>query len=81
MTGEFISKKELLEAIGEEPIVENENDKTQIAIVLQYRKLMDIINNLKVYTEVDFYGVKNNTGAFYFRNFKTGKNEPVYFKY
>lgn len=81
MTGEFISKKELLEAIGEEPIVENEKDKTQIAMVLQYRKLMGIINNLKVYTEVDFYGVKNNTGAFYFYNPEIGKNEVVYFKY
>lgn len=54
----YLSKEELLEAIGEEPIVEDENDKTQIAMVLQYRKLIDIINNLPTYTNkqiADFY--------------------------
>lgn len=42
----YLSKEELLKAIGEEPIVEDENDKVQIAMVLQYRKFMDIINSL-----------------------------------
>ena len=42
----YLSKEELLKAVGEEPIVEDENDKTQIAMVLQYRKFVDIINNL-----------------------------------
>lgn len=45
----YLSKEELLKAIGEEPIVENENDKVQIAMVLQYRKFVDIINNLPTY--------------------------------
>lgn len=45
----YLSKEELLKAIGEEPIVEDENDKTQIAMVLQYRKFVDIINNLPTY--------------------------------
>lgn len=45
----YISKEKLLKAIGEEPIVENENDKVQIAMVLQYRKFVDIINNLPTY--------------------------------
>ena len=45
----YLSKEELLKAIGEEPIVENENDKVQIAMVLQYRKFVDIINNLQTY--------------------------------
>ena len=45
----YISKEELLKAVGEEPIVEDEKDKVQIAMVLQYRKLMDIINNLPTY--------------------------------
>ena len=45
----YISKEKLLKAIGEEPIVENENDKVQIAMVLQYRKCVDIINNLPTY--------------------------------
>lgn len=45
----YLSKEELLRAIGEEPIVENENDKVQIAMVLQYRKFIDIINNLPTY--------------------------------
>ena len=39
----------MLKAIGEEPIVENENDEVQIAMVLQYRKFVDIINNLRTY--------------------------------
>lgn len=47
----YISKEELLREIGEEPIVEDENDKTQIALVLQYRKLIDIINSLPTYTD------------------------------
>ena len=45
----YISKEKLLKAIGEEPIVENENDEVQIAMVLQYRKFVDIINNLPTY--------------------------------
>lgn len=45
----YISKEELLKVVGEEPIVEDEKDKVQIAMVLQYRKLMDIINNLPTY--------------------------------
>ena len=45
----YISKEKLLEAVGEEPIVEDENDKVQIAMVLQYRKFVDIINNLSTY--------------------------------
>lgn len=45
----YLSKEELLKAIGEEPIVENENDEVQIAMVLQYRKFVDIINNLPTY--------------------------------
>ena len=45
----YLSKEELLKAIGEEPIVEDENDKAQIAMVLQYRKFVDIINNLPTY--------------------------------
>lgn len=44
-----IYKEELLKAVGEEPIVEDEKDKVQIAMVLQYRKLMDIINSLPTY--------------------------------
>ena len=45
----YLSKEELLKAVGEEPIVEDENDKAQIAMVLQYRKFVDIINNLPTY--------------------------------
>ena len=45
----YITKEKLLKAIGEEPIVENENDEVQIAMVLQYRKFVDIINNLPTY--------------------------------
>ena len=45
----YISKEKLLKAIGEEPIVENENDEVQIAMILQYRKFVDIINNLPTY--------------------------------
>ena len=45
----YLSKEELLKAVGEEPIVEDENDKAQIAMVLQYRKFVDIINNLPAY--------------------------------
>lgn len=45
----YLSKEKLLKAIGEEPIVENENDEVQIAMVLQYRKFVDIINNLPTY--------------------------------
>ena len=45
----YLSKEALLKAIGEEPIVENENDEVQIAMVLQYRKFVDIINNLPTY--------------------------------
>ena len=45
----YISKEKLLETIGEEPIVEDENDKTQIAMVLQYRKFIYIINSLQTY--------------------------------
>ena len=45
----YLSKEKLLKAIGEEPIVENENDKVQIAMVLQYRKFVDIINDLPTY--------------------------------
>ena len=45
----YLSKEELLKAVGEEPIVEDENDKVQIAMVLQYRKFIDIINNLPTY--------------------------------
>ena len=45
----YLSKEELLKAIGEEPIVKNENDEVQIAMVLQYRKFVDIINNLQTY--------------------------------
>lgn len=45
----YLSKEELLKAIGEEPIVEDEKDKVQIAMVLQYRKFVDIINNLPTY--------------------------------
>lgn len=41
----YLSKEELLKAIGEEPIVKNENDEVQIAMVLQYRKFVDIIKN------------------------------------
>lgn len=54
----YLSKEELLKAVGEEPIVEDENDKTQIALVLQYRKLLDIINSLPTYSDkqiADFY--------------------------
>lgn len=46
----YLSKEELLKAIGEEPIVEDEDDKTQIAMVLQYRKFVDIVNSLPTYT-------------------------------
>ena len=45
----YLSKEELLKAIGEEPIVEDENGKAQIAMVLQHRKFVDIINNLPTY--------------------------------
>ena len=45
----YLSKEELLKAVGEEPIVEDENDEVQIAMVLQYRKFVDIINNLPTY--------------------------------
>lgn len=45
----YLSKEELLEAVGEEPVVENENDEVQIAMVLQYRKFVDIVNNLPTY--------------------------------
>lgn len=53
----YLSKEKLLEAIGEEPIVEDENDKVQIAMVLQYRKFVDIINNLPTYV---FEVIPNN---------------------
>ena len=45
----YLSKEELLKAIGEEPIVEDESDRTQIAMVLQYRRLIGIINSLPTY--------------------------------
>ena len=45
----YLSKEELLKAIGSSPIVKNENDEVQIAMVLQYRKFVDIINNLPTY--------------------------------
>ena len=45
----YLSREELLEAVGEEPIVEDENDEVQIAMVLQHRKFVDIINNLPTY--------------------------------
>lgn len=64
----YLSKEELLKAIGEEPIVEDENDKTQIAMVLQYRKFVNIINSLTTYV---FEIVPNN---------KKYEYDPIYVK-
>ena len=45
----YLSKEKLLKAIGGEPIVEHEHDKVQIAMVLQYRKFVDISKDLPTY--------------------------------